>query len=84
LRFYDVDRSSKDNDGVSVGKGILLRKDYESTRKDNLYSDYAKLVSVSNTLRAISNDMYVVLFNIIAIACGEGNILRNSLDLTRK
>jgi hypothetical protein len=82
--LYNVDRSRKDNDGVSVGTGILLRKDYEHTRKDNLYSDYAKLVSVSNTLRAISNDMSVVLFNIIAIACGESSILRNILELTRK
>ena len=71
-------------DGVSVGKGILLRKDYEHTGKDNLYSDYAKLVSVSNTLRAISNKMSAVLFNIIAIACRESSILRNSLELTRK
>jgi len=66
--LYNVDRSRKDNDRVSVDNVILFRKDYDHVREDNLCSNYAKLVSVSNTLRAISNDTSAVLFTIITIA----------------
>ena len=77
-------RSRKDNDGVSVDNVILLRKDYDHTRKDNLCSNYTKLVSVSNTLRAIANDTSVVLFTILLYPCGDGSILKSSLELMRK
>src|SRR6266487_1722674 len=42
------------------------------------------MVSVSDTLRAISNDKSLVLFNTIALAGGESSILINRLNLTRK
>jgi hypothetical protein len=41
-------------------------------------------VSVSNILRAISDDKYIVLFNTIALASGDSDILISSLKLTRK
>ena len=43
-----------------------------------------KLMSVSNILRAISDDKYIVLFNTIALASGDSDILISSLKLTRK
>jgi predicted transcriptional regulator len=43
-----------------------------------------KLVSVSDTLSAISDDKSLMLFNIIAIAGGDRNILMSRLNLTRK
>ncbi len=42
------------------------------------------MVSVSDTLRAISNDKSLVLFNTIALAGGESSILISRLNLTRK
>ncbi|PWU80825.1 MAG: hypothetical protein DLM72_10175 [Candidatus Nitrosopolaris wilkensis] len=68
MRLYNVDRCRKDNDGVSVDNVILFRKDYDHACEDDLCSNYANLVSVSNTLRAISNDTSAVLFTIIAKA----------------
>src|SRR6266487_4489762 len=42
------------------------------------------MVSVSDTLRAISNDKSLVLFNTIALAGGYSSILVKRLNLTRK
>jgi predicted transcriptional regulator len=42
------------------------------------------MVSVSETLRAICNDKSLVLFNTIALASGDSNILISRLNLTRK
>jgi hypothetical protein len=41
-------------------------------------------MSVSNILRAISDDRSIVLFNTIALASGDSRILISSLKLTRK
>src|SRR6266566_5630656 len=43
-----------------------------------------KMVSVSGTLSAISNDKSLVLFNTIALASGDSSILIRRLNLTRK
>lgn len=43
-----------------------------------------KLVSVSDTLSAISNDKSLMLFNIIALVGGDSSILMSRLNLTRK
>jgi len=43
-----------------------------------------KLVSVSDTLNAISNDKSLMLFNIIALVGGDSSILMSRLNLTRK
>jgi hypothetical protein len=43
-----------------------------------------KLVSVSDTLSAISNDKSLMLFNIIALVGGDSSILISRLNLTRK
>ena len=43
-----------------------------------------KLVSVSDTLSAISNDKSLMLFNIVALVGGESSILISRLNLTRK
>jgi hypothetical protein len=43
-----------------------------------------KLMSVSNILRAISDDKSIVLLNTIALASGNSDILISSLKLTRK
>ena len=42
------------------------------------------MVSVSDTLSAISNDKSLVLFNTIALASGDSSILISRLNLTRK
>jgi predicted transcriptional regulator len=42
------------------------------------------MVSVSDTLSAISNDKSLVLFNTIALASGDSSILISKLNLTRK
>jgi hypothetical protein len=42
------------------------------------------MVSVSDTLSAISDDKSLVLFNTIALASGDSTILTSRLDLTRK
>ena len=42
------------------------------------------MVSVSDTLSAISNDKSLVLFNTTALASGDSSILISRLDLTRK
>jgi hypothetical protein len=41
-------------------------------------------LSVSDTLSAICNDKSLVLFNTIALACGDTDILITRLELTRK
>lgn len=46
------------------------------------YSDES--MSISNILRAISDDKSLVLFNTIALASGGSDILISSLKLTRK
>ena len=46
--------------------------------------DNVKLVSVSDTLSAISNDKSLMLFNIIALAGGDSSILISRINLTRK
>jgi hypothetical protein len=43
-----------------------------------------KMVSVSDTLSAISDDKSLVLFNTIALASGDTSILISRLNLTRK
>jgi len=43
-----------------------------------------KLVSVSDTLSAISNDKSLMLCNIIALMGGDSSILMSRLNLTRK
>ena len=42
------------------------------------------MVSVSDTLSAISNDKSLVLFNTIALASGDSSILISGLNFTRK
>ena len=42
------------------------------------------MVSVSDTLSAISDDKSLVLFNTIALASGDSSILISRLNLTRK
>src|SRR5207245_5016537 len=42
------------------------------------------MVSVSDTLSAISNDKSLVLFNTIALASGDSSIPISRLNLTRK
>jgi hypothetical protein len=42
------------------------------------------MVSISDTLRAISDDKSLVLFNTIALASGDISILISGLNLTRK
>jgi hypothetical protein len=55
-----------------------------SPDKDTVYGDYLKMVSVSDSLNAISNDKSLVLFNTIALASGDSTILISKLNLTRK
>ena len=43
-----------------------------------------KMVSVSDTLSALSDDKSLVLFNTIALASGDSSILISRLNLTRK
>jgi hypothetical protein len=43
-----------------------------------------RMVSVCDTLSAISNDKSLVLFNTIALAGGDSSILISRLNLTRK
>src|SRR5690348_17019469 len=43
-----------------------------------------KMVSVCDTLGAISNDKSLVLFNTIALAGGDRSVLISRLNLTRK
>jgi hypothetical protein len=43
-----------------------------------------KMVSVSDTLSAISDDKSLVLFNTIALASGDSSILISGLNFTRK
>ena len=43
-----------------------------------------KMVSVCDTLSAISNDKSLVLFNTIALASGDSSILISRLNLSRK
>jgi len=42
------------------------------------------MVSICDTLRAISNEKALVIFNTIALVSGDSSILINRLNLTRK
>jgi hypothetical protein len=83
MRLYNVNRSRKDNDGASGANVILLRKEYDHTRKDNLCSNYAKLVSVSNTLRQLPMTRLWSLLLSLLYPCGDGSILTSRLELMR-